>query len=134
MNNEIKIEGNLGSDPEMKMFKDETLASFSLAHTPRSKGASGQWEDGETIWFRVTFWNSKSDSVLENLKKGDKVLVIGKLSQSNYVNKAGEAKNSLEISGTNFYMIPKSPYKNAPMPSRVDQFLNEIPAKDLPKW
>jgi single stranded DNA-binding protein len=131
--NQIIIEGNLGSDPEMKMFKDETLASFSLAHTPRSK-VNNQWEDGETVWFRVTFWNSKSDSVLENLKKGDKVMVVGKLSQSNYTNKAGESKNSLEISGTSFYIIPKSPYKGAPVVRSVDEFLNEMPVKDLPSW
>ena len=65
--NQIIIEGNLGADPEMKMFKEETLATFSLAHTPRTK-VNGQYEDGDTTWFRVTFWNSKSDAVLENLK------------------------------------------------------------------
>jgi hypothetical protein len=132
--NQIHIEGNLGSDPEMKMFKDETLASFSLAHTPRSRGASGQYEDGETLWFRVTFWNSKSDSVLNNLKKGDKVAVIGKFSQSNYTNKAGETKSSLEITGTEFYLVPKSPHKGAPVVRSVDEFLNEIPRQDSPSW
>jgi len=47
--NQIMIEGNLGSDPEIKMLKDEVLASFSLAHTPRKK-INGQYEDGETIY------------------------------------------------------------------------------------
>jgi len=124
--NQIIIEGHLGADPELKVFKEETLASFSLAHTPRSK-VNGQYEDGETIWFRVTFWNSKSDAVLDNLRKGDKVLVAGKLSQSTYTNKAGEVKSSLEISGTHFYLATKS--TKAP---RVDQFSNE--KQDAPEW
>jgi len=105
--NQIIIEGNLGSDPEIKMFKDEVLASFSLAHTPRKK-VKGNYEDGETIWFRVTFWNSKSDAVLENLKKGDRIAVVGKLAQSTYKGKDGESKTSLEIAGTDFYMKPRS--------------------------
>ena len=61
-------------------------------------------------------------------------MVVGKLSQSNYTNKAGESKNSLEISGTSFYIIPKSPYKGAPVVRSVDEFLNEMPVKDLPSW
>ena len=73
--NQIIIEGNLGSDPEIKMLKDEVLASFSLAHTPRKK-VNGQYEDGETIWFRVTFWNAKSDSVIENLRKGERIALV----------------------------------------------------------
>jgi len=105
--NQITIEGNLGSDPELKTVRDETLSTFSLAHTPRKK-VNGQWEDGETLWFRVTFWNSKSDLVQDNLRKGDKVIVIGTLSQSNYVAKTGEAKSALEVNGTSFSIVPRS--------------------------
>ena len=127
--NQIIIEGHLGADPELKVFKEETLASFSLAHTPRNK-VNGQYEDGETVWFRVTFWNTKSDAVLDSLRKGDRVVVLGKLGQSTYTNKAGEVKSSLEISGTNFYLAARSP-KTQP---RVDQFLNEALVKDAPEW
>ena len=81
--NQIVIEGNLGSDPELKVFGDETLATFSLAHTPRKK-VNNQWQDGDTIWFRVTFWNTKADNVLDTLRKGEKVLVAGKLAQSKF--------------------------------------------------
>jgi len=123
--NQIMIEGNLGSDPEIKMLKDEVLASFSLAHTPRKK-INGQYEDGETIWFRVTFWNSKSDAVIENLKKGDRIAVVGKLSQSTYKAKDGETKTSLEISGTDFYIKPRKTTTNA------SQFNSVV--QDTPSW
>jgi single-strand DNA-binding protein len=122
--NQIIIEGNLGSDPEIKMLKDEVLASFSLAHTPRKK-VNGQYEDGETIWFRVTFWNSWSDAVIENLKKGDRIAVVGRLSQSTYKTKDGETKTSLEISGTDFYTKPRKATTNA------SQF---VQAEDVPSW
>jgi len=122
--NQIIIEGNLGSDPEIKMLKDEVLASFSLAHTPRKK-VNGQYEDGETIWFRVTFWNSKSDAVVENLRKGDRIAVVGKLSQSTYKTKDGETKTSLEISGTDFYLK----VRNKP---RAESSFTQV--EDVPSW
>ena len=122
--NQIIIEGNLGSDPEVKMLKDEVLASFSLAHTPRKK-VNGQYEDGETIWFRVTFWNSKSDAVVENLRKGDRIAVVGKLSQSTYKTKDGETKTSLEISGTDFYLK----VHNKP---RTESSFTQV--EEMPSW
>ena len=136
MLNQIIIEGNLGADPEMKMFKEETLATFSLAHTPRTK-VNGQYEDGDTTWFRVTFWNSKSDAVLENLKKGDRVLVIGKVTQSTYTNKAGEVKTSLDIAGTHFYTAAKTPARQAPMVHANQQdFMTDLPnmTREFPNW
>jgi single stranded DNA-binding protein len=134
--NQIIIEGNLGADPEMKMFKEETLATFSLAHTPRTK-VNGQYEDGDTTWFRVTFWNSKSDAVLENLKKGDRVMVIGKLNQSTYTNKSGEVKTSLEIAGSAFYLTAKTPARQAPMVHANQQdFMTDLPnmTREFPNW
>jgi single-strand DNA-binding protein len=123
--NQIIIEGNLGSDPEIKMYKEEVLASFSLAHTPRKK-VNGQYEDGETMWFRVTFWNSKSDAVIENLRKGDRIVVIGKLNQSTYQGKDGDTKTSLEISGTDFYLkVKNSPTIKNP---------STKPIEDVPAW
>ena len=122
--NQIMIEGNLGSDPEIKMLKDEVLASFSLAHTPRKK-VNGQYEDGETIWFRVAFWNAKSDLVIDNLKKGDRIAVVGRLSQSTYKTKDGETKTSLEIAGTDFYIKPK---KSASGSQGFTDSVQDVPA------
>jgi single-strand DNA-binding protein len=127
--NTITIEGNLGSDPELKVVKDETLSTFSLAYTPRKK-INGQWEDGETLWFRVTLWNSKSDLAQDNLKKGDKVIVIGTLSQSNFVNKAGEAKSSLEINANSFSIVPRSQNRG----SNFDFNSVVKTVEDVPSW
>lgn len=102
--NQITIEGNVGSEPERKFTQDETLVTFSLAHTPWSK-AKGE---GETMWFRVTFWERKADSVMDNVNKGDKILVQGTLKQSTYTDKEGKVKTSLDITGSYFSMIPRS--------------------------
>ena len=101
--NQITIEGNVGTEPERKFTQDETLVTFSLAHTPWSK-AKGV---GETIWFRVTFWERRADSVMDNVNKGDKILVIGTFKQSTYTDKEGNTKTSLDITGSEFAILPR---------------------------
>ena len=101
--NQITIEGNVGSEPERKFTQDETLVTFSLAHTPWSK-AKGE---GETMWFRVTFWERRADLVMDNVNKGDKILVMGTFKQSTYTDKEGNTKTSLDITGSEFAILPR---------------------------
>jgi single-strand DNA-binding protein len=123
--NQIIIEGNLGSDPELKQYQNTNFATFSLAHTPYVEGVA---QEEKTIWFQVTFWGAKSDLVLENLKKGSRIQVVGKLTQNTYTNKAGETKTSLNINGSSFSLTPKNPYRKA-----VDSFTDDF-AKDAAQW
>ena len=114
--NQITIEGNVGSDPEMKFTNDESLASFSLAYTPWTK-AKGE---GETVWFRVTAWERLADTVMDNIKKGDKVLVIGKFGYSTYTDKEGKQRASLDITATQFALIPRNLKNSAPKESKTE--------------
>jgi single-strand DNA-binding protein len=114
--NQITIEGNVGSDPEMKFTNDESLASFSLAHTPWSKTKG----DGETMWFRVTFWSKKADSVMDNVKKGDKLLVIGSFKHSTYTDKEGNSRSSLDITGSEFAILPRNAKNSAPQKTEAE--------------
>jgi single-strand DNA-binding protein len=110
--NQITIEGNVGSEPELKFTNDESLATFSLAHTPWTK-AKGQ---GETIWFRVTFWERKADLVMDNVKKGDKLLIVGTFKYSTY-EKDGVTKSSLDITGSEFAIMPRNMKGQTPVAS-----------------
>jgi len=107
--NNITTKGNIGSEPEIKFAGDLAIASFSVAHTPRKKNKSSQaWEDGETMWYRVTFFGSKAEGIVDNYSKGDSVLLTGMLSQSTYTNKDGKTVTGLEITGTEIARIAKS--------------------------
>ena len=104
--NNITTKGNIGSDPEIKFAGDLAIASFSLAHTPRKKNkTSNMWEDGETMWYRVTFFGTKAEGIVDNYAKGDTVILVGTLSQSTYTNKAGAVITGLEITGNEFHLI-----------------------------
>jgi len=106
--NNITTKGNIGSDPEIKFVGDLAIASFSVAHTPRRKSKSTQaWEDGETMWYRVTFFGSKAEGIVDNYAKGDSVILVGMLSQNTYTNKDGKTVIGLEINGTEIAKIAK---------------------------
>jgi single-strand DNA-binding protein len=107
--NNITTKGNIGSEPEIKFVGDLAIASFSVAHTPRKKNKSTQaYEDGETMWYRVTFFGTKAEGIVDNYAKGDSVILVGMLAQSTYTNKDGKTVTGLEITGTEIAKIAKS--------------------------
>ena len=105
--NQIIIQGNLGSDPEVKQTGEYELCTFSLAHTPWSKTKG----EGEPIWFKVTVWGNKVEGVSRELRKGDSVTVIGKFGVSKYTAKDGTEKTSNEITATDVSIAIKGAKK-----------------------
>lgn len=113
---QITVQGNIGKDPEIKFSGDLGITKFSLAETPRTKNkVTGQWEDGETVWFNVVVFGSQAETVVDNYAKGDTVLIIGKFRQSNYKDKNGEDKTSLEINAESIAKVARSS-KSKPAP------------------
>jgi single-strand DNA-binding protein len=111
------VTGNLGKDVELKFSKDGlAIASFSIGHTP-STMRNGVREDGETMWIRVTLFGDKAETAVDRLKKGDAVLVTGKLKQSTYMGKDLIEKTSLEIIASEVGIL----IKGAPRARQVQQ-------------
>lgn len=76
----IIIVGNVGRDPEMRYTPTgQAATSFSVATSRNYTGQNGQ-QVKETIWFRVTAWGKLAETCSQYLKKGNKVLVEGRLS------------------------------------------------------
>lgn len=95
--NRIMLIGNLGRDAETRFTADNNLAitNFSVATTYSYKGKSGDWVN-ETTWHRVTAFNL-SDFMKENLKKGKKIYVEGRLTTNDYTDKDGVKRYSTEV-------------------------------------
>lgn len=103
----ISVKGNLGSDPDLKFSKNNTAyCNFSLAYTPR-KQINGEWQDGETMWFKVVAFGTKAEAIADTFRKGDTVLVTGELAQSTYADKEGNEKTSMEITAKEVGLVPK---------------------------
>ena len=103
----ISVKGNLGSDPDLKFSKNNTAyCNFSLAYTPR-KQVNGEWQDGETMWFKVVAFGTKAEAIADTFRKGDTVVVVGEMAQSTYTDKEGNEKTSMEITAREVGLVPK---------------------------
>jgi len=104
----VTVIGHCGGDPELRFTSSGTaVASFSLANTPRIKSANGEWGDGETLWLRVTAWNKQAEAVAEEVRKGQKLIVVGRLQQKSYKTKDGEDRTSLELTADEVGVVPR---------------------------
>lgn len=79
MYQKLVIVGNLGNDPEMRYTPSgQAVTNLSVATNRRYTSSDGNTVD-ETTWFRVSVWGKQAESTNQYLKKGNKVLVEGRL-------------------------------------------------------
>lgn len=103
--NKIFVVGYLGRDPELRYTPDGTpVCNFTIATTERKKDKSGEFQD-HTTWFRVNLWRRQAEVASQYLSKGKQVYVEGRLSQSEYQDKDGNTRTSLEIQATDIQFI-----------------------------
>lgn len=125
----ITVTGYLGADAEFKKTpKGTPVATFNLANTPR-KQQGNDWVDGETTWFRVFVWNREAPGTATTLKKGDRVVVTGRLQISRYTDKEGNERTSVEINSDGVGVIPR--IAPEPMEPRSDKS-DEEPIESYP--
>jgi len=81
--NQIIIVGNLGNDPEIKHFEgDNMVANFNVAVAERYKKGTEVVETTE--WFRCVAWNKTAKFIETHTRKGNKVLITGKMKSREY--------------------------------------------------
>lgn len=94
----ITVVGNLAAPPVLRTPGGTPVASFRIAATPRKQDkASGEWGDGQTIWFGVAAWRGLGEHCADSLKKGDKVIVSGRLTANTWTDPEGNERSGLEI-------------------------------------
>jgi single-strand DNA-binding protein len=93
----VHMTGYVGGDVEVRN-STATIASFRLACTPRIR-RGGDWVDGQTTWLSVTCFRTLAEHALRSVKKGDPLIVVGKLRTSVY-EKNGEVVERLTLEAT----------------------------------
>jgi len=82
--NQVSLVGNITDDPELRYTQSgAALATFTVAVSHRSKH-NGEWQDVSDGFFRCTAWRSVAENAAKSLKKGQRVMVIGKLIQRSF--------------------------------------------------
>lgn len=94
--NRIMLIGNLGRDAETRFTTTNvSVTTFTMATTNSYKGKDGNWTN-ETTWHNIVGYNL-SDYFKENLKKGKKFYVEGRLNKRDYTDKDGIKRYSTEV-------------------------------------
>lgn len=92
------LEGRLTADPELRFTPSgKGVCSFTVVCSDRRKNEStNEWEDVDPTFFNVTAWERLGENCAESLRKGDLVLVVGKIKQRSYQNRDGEKRTSYQ--------------------------------------
>jgi single-strand DNA-binding protein len=106
MNNEVKLTGNLGKDPEIKQFENYKLATFSLATTERYKTKAGE-DSSKTEWHTICAWGKLADRIESEFKKGNFVSITGSIRYRNYDDKNGDKHYVTEIHAKDIKSVQK---------------------------
>jgi single-strand DNA-binding protein len=85
---QIIVHGHLTADPELRFFDNGTaVAEFGVAQNPRFRAATGEWDDGETVFLRIKVWRDLAETAAQDLKKGQRVTIVGRLRRRSWDDK-----------------------------------------------
>jgi single-strand DNA-binding protein len=94
----VTLSGWLGGNVELREAGGVPVASFRVASTPRRyQRRTDTWEDGATQWYAVSAWRALGENCATSLRRGDAVVVHGRLSAQTWTNKAGVEVTSFEV-------------------------------------
>ena len=79
---------------------DQELFKFRVASNSRRRTAGGSWEPGNSLYATVNCWGRLVTGVGAGLGKGDPVIVVGNVYTSEYEDRDGNRRSSLEIRAT----------------------------------
>lgn len=121
--NQVTFAGYVGKDAEDRTLPggQTRVVSFSMCHT--EKGKNGR-EDVST-WVRVKVFGAWCDTAAQ-VKKGDNVLVMGKLQVQNYKGKDGSEKTSVDLLAHTLGVLQKTP------PPQSKAASGAMPEEDIP--
>ena len=116
------IAGYVGREPELRYTQNGVpVCDFSVAVTLRlGKDDAGNPRE-ETIWHRVTCWRGLAEIAAQFVQKGGLVVVVGTARASAYINKAGEAAASLDVTADTLELFGNRDERRAgPAPANGD--------------
>jgi len=94
--NKVMILGNVGRDPEMRYTaQGNEITTFTVAANRNYRKPDGEWGQ-ETEWFNVVTWGELARRMAQNLQKGDRVYVEGRLQTRSWEGPDGQRRSRAE--------------------------------------
>ncbi|MBF4459447.1 single-stranded DNA-binding protein [Pseudoclavibacter sp. VKM Ac-2867] len=91
--------GNLTADPELRYTQNGiAVANATVAVNDRIRDPqTNEWKDGPTTFMRFSVWRDLAEHFAQSMRKGQEVMVVGKVKQSEYTDKEGNKRTSFEL-------------------------------------
>jgi single-strand DNA-binding protein len=104
--NKITIVGHLGRDPVLRYTPQGTaVCDFSVATSERRSGGGAGDSQDITTWFKITLWGKQAEVANQYLSKGKQVYIEGRLRQTEYTDREGMKRTSLEVNATDIQFL-----------------------------
>jgi len=94
------VVGTIVNDPKRRQVGDHEVISFRVASNSRRRTADGKWEPGNSLFVSVNCWGKLVKGVGASLGKGDPVIVVGYVYTSEYEDREGVRRSSVEVRAT----------------------------------
>ncbi len=96
----MTVVGRIITDLRRRQVGDQEVISFRMASNSRRRGADGSWEPGNTLYITVNCWGKLVTGVGAALGKGRAVIAVGHVYTSEYDDREGVRRSSLEMRAT----------------------------------
>src|ERR1700753_730408 len=96
----LTVVGNIVNDPKRRRVGDQEVLKFRIASNSRRRAADGTWEPGNSLFITVNCWGRLVSGVGASLGKGSPVIVSGHVYTSEYEDRDGHPRSTLEMRAT----------------------------------
>ncbi len=109
LKNHVQLMGHLGQDPEvLNLDSGKKLVKFSLATNDVYYDSKGE-KVTNTHWHNIVAWGKTASIIETYVKKGQEILLRGKLTSRSYETKEGEKRYITEVNCSEIVMTtPKA--------------------------
>ncbi len=102
--NKVLLLGRLGADPVTKSINSSVVTEFPLATSMKVKKANGVVEE-ITTWHSVKCWGQMGVTVQKYFRKGDRILITGRIDNRTYTDSEGKTRYVTNIICQEFKFI-----------------------------
>lgn len=96
----LTVVGRIITDLRRRQVGDQEVISFRMASNSRRRTHDGNWEPGNTLYITVNCWGKLVTGVGAALGKGRAVIAVGHIYTSEYDDREGVRRSSLEMRAT----------------------------------
>src|ERR1700761_4892734 len=97
---QLTVVGHIVNDPAGRRGGGQEVIKFRVASNSRRRTGDGSWEAGNSLFLTVNCWGKLVTGVGAALGKGAPVIVVGHVYTSEYEDRDGNRRSSLEMRAT----------------------------------